>query len=171
MSEAGIERIVVGLDGSGQSRAALDWAIRIARAVGAEVIAVYVARPRTRAHPRSSPALRSDPEWRARAAFRNEWCGPLADGGVRYRALVEEGRPAAIIAEVAERVDASVIVVGRHGRGGLSTLLLGSVSHELTLHARRPLLVISPPGTAGARAGAAAHPAGRWTHQGRERSP
>jgi nucleotide-binding universal stress UspA family protein len=42
MSEAGIEQIVVGLDGSGQSRAALDWAIRIAWAVGAEVIAVYV---------------------------------------------------------------------------------------------------------------------------------
>jgi nucleotide-binding universal stress UspA family protein len=34
-------------------------------------------------------------------------------------------------------------LVGRRGRGGVAELLLGSVSHELVLHSKRPVLVIS----------------------------
>jgi hypothetical protein len=42
-------------------------------------------------------------------------------------------------------VGADVIVVGRRGRGGVAELLLGSVSHELVFHSKRPVLVISSP--------------------------
>ena len=42
MSQAAIARIVVGLDGSEHSRFALDWAIRMARGMGSEVVGVYV---------------------------------------------------------------------------------------------------------------------------------
>jgi len=41
MAGGGIERIVAGGDGADQSAAALDWAIRIARGMGSEVIAVF----------------------------------------------------------------------------------------------------------------------------------
>jgi nucleotide-binding universal stress UspA family protein len=36
-----MRRIVVGLDGSGSSAAALKWALRLARGIGSQVIAVY----------------------------------------------------------------------------------------------------------------------------------
>jgi nucleotide-binding universal stress UspA family protein len=171
MSEAGIGRLVVGLDGSESSCTALDWAIRLARCAGAEVIAVYVARATSRRLAGSPPA-QYDPDQVMRAAFENQWCKPLADAGIRYQTVVGEGRPASVLAEVAERAGADLIVVGRRGRGGVAEFLLGSVSHELVLHAARPVLLVSPARGPGARARATVAPlVGAWFHQGRERSP
>lgn len=45
------------------------------------------------------------------------------------------------IMEVADELDARLIVCGRRGRGGLTSALLGSVSHDLVSHAGRPVLV------------------------------
>jgi nucleotide-binding universal stress UspA family protein len=56
---------------------------------------------------------------------------------------MEDGRPARVIADVADREDADLVVVGRRGRGGIAELLLGSVSHELTHHCDRPVIVVS----------------------------
>jgi nucleotide-binding universal stress UspA family protein len=50
-----------------------------------------------------------------------------------------------VILAVAERENADVVLAGRRGRGGFAELLLGSVSHELVLHSKRPVLVISAP--------------------------
>jgi nucleotide-binding universal stress UspA family protein len=63
---------------------------------------------------------------------------------VRYRAVMEDGRPASVLADVAERDNADLIIVGRRGRGGIAELVLGSVSHELVLGSKRPVLLISP---------------------------
>ena len=173
MGESGIERIVVGLDGSEQARAALDWAIRLARTAGAEVIAVYAARP---VYPNAGALSKPGPDSLARAKFRTEWCKALPKAGVRYQTFVEEGRPASVITGIADRVDADVIVVGRRGRGGVAELLLGSVSNELTHRGARPVLVISRASRAGATVGDAARTSdhtlfGRWAHQGIVRSP
>jgi nucleotide-binding universal stress UspA family protein len=56
---------------------------------------------------------------------------------------MEEGRPAAVIAQVAEREGAGLIVVGRRGRGMVAKLMLGSVSHELTNNSSIPLTVVT----------------------------
>jgi nucleotide-binding universal stress UspA family protein len=45
------------------------------------------------------------------------------------------------IAEVAEEVDAGLIVCGQRGRGTIGSALLGSVSHALAAHTRRPVLI------------------------------
>jgi nucleotide-binding universal stress UspA family protein len=86
-----------------------------------------------------------DPEWREemRKEFEESWCRPLKDASVRYRAVMEDGRPASVITKVADQVEADLIIVGRRGRGGVAELLLGSVSHELVQHSKRPVLVVS----------------------------
>ena len=51
-----------------------------------------------------------------------------------------EGIPRAIL-EVADDLSARVIVCGQRGRGALRSTLLGSVSHTLASHTRRPILI------------------------------
>jgi nucleotide-binding universal stress UspA family protein len=89
--------------------------------------------------------LKYDPEWRAamKKAFEEEWCKPLRKSGLRYRMKMQDGKPASVIADVADAVDADLVVVGRRGRGSVAELLLGSVSHELSHHCKRPVLLIS----------------------------
>lgn len=45
------------------------------------------------------------------------------------------------IEEVAEELDAGLIVSGQRGRGAVGSALLGSVSHALAARARRPVLI------------------------------
>jgi nucleotide-binding universal stress UspA family protein len=45
------------------------------------------------------------------------------------------------IADVADEVDASLIVCGQRGLGPMRSAVLGSVSHRLSAHARRPVLI------------------------------
>lgn len=44
--------------------------------------------------------------------------------------------------EVAEEIDAPVVVTGTRGRGALASAILGSVSRELLAHSHRPVLVV-----------------------------
>ncbi|HEY2658061.1 MAG TPA: universal stress protein [Solirubrobacteraceae bacterium] len=45
------------------------------------------------------------------------------------------------IDDVAEEIDAGLIVCGQRGRGALGSALLGSVSHALAAHTKRPVLI------------------------------
>ena len=56
--------------------------------------------------------------------------------------FVEEGKPYEIILKVANEWGADLIVIGTHGRTGISHLLLGSVSEHVVRHTSIPVLVI-----------------------------
>jgi nucleotide-binding universal stress UspA family protein len=45
------------------------------------------------------------------------------------------------IDEIAEEIDAGLVVCGQRGRGAVRSALLGSVSHALAAHTKRPLLI------------------------------
>jgi nucleotide-binding universal stress UspA family protein len=143
-----IKTIVVGVDGSDHGRHALELAIALARPLHAEIVATFAFRPPSHtfdAYGFTTPLLFED-DWHRELVhtFEQDWCAPLRNSGVRFKTRVVEGRPASAISELAERVHADLIVVGRRGRGGFAELLLGSVSQELTHHSRRPVLVVSP---------------------------
>ncbi len=65
----------------------------------------------------------------------------------------EHGVDDAII-EAADEHDVQLIVMGTRGNTGIRSLLLGSVSHSVAHHARRPLLIVPSSALAEARAGA-----------------
>ena len=48
----------------------------------------------------------------------------------------------ATIGEVAQEIDAGLIVCGQRGRGAIRSTLLGSVSHGLSTHAQHPVLIV-----------------------------
>lgn len=149
-----IERIVVGVDGGEGGARALRWAADLAAPIGAEVIVVHAIRPEvavswaTEMGGVATPLLSGD-EWKtwrdAQERRIERRSAPLLRAAeVPYRILVVDGHPAAVIMGMAGAENADLIVVGRRGRGGLAELVLGSVSHQLTHHARRPVVVVPP---------------------------
>jgi nucleotide-binding universal stress UspA family protein len=62
--------------------------------------------------------------------------------GARATFLVWQGDPGPTIVSAAEAERADLIVIGTHGREGVTRLLLGSVSDHVVRHARCPVLVV-----------------------------
>jgi nucleotide-binding universal stress UspA family protein len=138
-----MERIVVGVDGSEGSVAALRWAVEEAAVRGAVVEAVnafhvpYVGAA-------SVMPLMLDPkefEDSARAALRKVVSDIDASGLVQpITELVVEGPASTVLVEAGRR--AAMLVVGARGHGGLAGMLLGSVSRQVTEHATVPVVVV-----------------------------
>jgi nucleotide-binding universal stress UspA family protein len=63
----------------------------------------------------------------------------------RFTPLVEEGDVTVTVISVAERENVDLIVLGTHGRTGLSHLLLGSVAEKLLRRAPCPVLTVRIP--------------------------
>lgn len=138
------KKIVVGVDGSDAGKGAVEWTARMAKTLRSQVVAVYALDlPVALPDPYAIPFYLDD-KWRAglQSELERKWCRPLKTAGVRYRALIQDGRPATVLLDVAEREKADLIVVGRRGRGEVAELLLGSVSHEVALHSRRPVVLV-----------------------------
>lgn len=138
--------IVVGVDGSEGSDRALEWCAVNAPKLGAEVVAVHAFHA-----PYAYPALDvpSMPvevdKWKkeAQRLLETEWTAALGD--VPHRTMFVDGSPGRAVVEVSDELGADLIVVGSRGRGGVAELVLGSVSHHLAHHARRPVLIVPPP--------------------------
>ena len=59
---------------------------------------------------------------------------------------VREGKAWAEICAAAKEEQADMIVIGSHGRSGLSHVLIGSVAEKVVRHASCPVLVVREPG-------------------------
>ncbi|WP_149259375.1 universal stress protein [Actinomadura sp. K4S16] len=140
--QASRQLIVVGVDGSGPSKAALRWAVRQAESTGAELRPVQVWRPPP---PYGMPVDYSDVdlEGQARESLRHAVEEALeGHPDVSVVPQVMRGHPAEVLTGAAEHAD--LLVVGSHGHGGFAGTLLGSVSHHCVQHAPCPVLVMRP---------------------------
>jgi len=135
------KRIVVGIDGSESSKAALRWAIRQAKLTGAVVDAVLAWRyPSTYGLAPMSGSM-VDLEGDARKALiesLNEVSALEPDATVRPEVI--EGHPAEVLVRAAK--DADLLVVGSRGHGAFASAVAGSVSVNCVLHSRCPVLVV-----------------------------
>jgi universal stress protein A len=68
-----------------------------------------------------------------------------ADSGIPVETVLVEGGAAREILRVAEEQHCSLIVLGTHGRTGLSRVLLGSVAEDVIRHSRVPVLTLKTP--------------------------
>lgn len=147
-----MKRILVGVDGSGESRAALRVAADLARLRGGEIWAVRAWQyPAASALPWSTEELPAagDVEERIRGELRTVVAEEVGEG-VRRGFAVERGQAAHAILSRAAAEDVDAIVTGSRGRGGFTGLVLGSVTRQLADHTPRPLVVVRdtgrPPG-------------------------
>jgi len=135
--------VVVGVDGSPGSVAALSWAGRYGAATGATVQALHIWHYPTAAGlpPGITPESVDD---EVKANQRKELDEAIAKANLDPSAQVESkigyGHPAQVLIEESKNVD--LIVVGHRGRGGFTGMLTGSVSMQVVNHAACPVVVV-----------------------------
>lgn len=145
--------LVVGVDGSEGSSAALHWAIDTARLLGSSVSAVFGYSPWAGMLFAVPPFEPDTIREQLRTQFQEEWCAPLLEAGIEYerRFVVEE--PASALLAAAEKEAAALIALGAHGRSGWSAHVLGSVTAKVVHHAGCPVAVIPHPPVEGSPSG------------------
>ncbi|MFF1255699.1 universal stress protein [Streptomyces sp. NPDC058321] len=138
-----VPRIVVGVDGSPSSRAALRWAVRYAGLVGGRVEAVSAWEVPGMAS-WSAPAVDTDfDESEAERGLVDEVRAVLGeDGGSLVRERLVRGNAAEVLVDAAQ--GAEMLVVGSRGHGSFRRALLGSVSQQVAHHAPCPVTIIRP---------------------------
>ena len=137
--------IVVGVDGSGHSRAALEWAVREAAVRHAPLTVVTV-------HQAPVEYLGSAVDHAQDHDLAEPYRRAAQDALDRVFAETGEARPESVTVQsvngtpaealLAAARDADMLVVGSRGAGGFPRSLMGSVSSQVTRHAICPVVVI-----------------------------
>jgi len=142
-------RIVVGVDGSDPSKAALVWAIRQGRLTGATVEAVIAWElPVNYGTPAPLMPPRTDYEEVAREVITFAIADVSSpDEQVTIKGKVVEGNAPRVLLDASAGAD--LLVVGSRGHGGFAEALLGSVGQHCVHHATCPVVVIRDSVTSG----------------------
>jgi nucleotide-binding universal stress UspA family protein len=137
-------------DGSDGSRAALSVAVELVMHP-ADAVVLVVWTPVALQLARGGSLLTAVPnegemdEEESAAAQRlaDEGAEAANRRGYRASALIARGNESVAkkIRDVAHEIDACLIVCGQRGRGAFASAVLGSVSHQLSAHAERPVLI------------------------------
>lgn len=141
--------VVVGVDGSEPSNAAVAFAFAEASRLGARLVAVHAWSVPLPTGPAEAAAMLSSGYDRERyeQAAQQVLAGALRPGRERYPDLPVEARTVeanAADALLAADERPAMVVVGSRGHGGFAGLLLGSTSQSVLHHASCPVAVIRP---------------------------
>lgn len=138
--------IVVGVDGSQESKAALRWALEEARVRRARLVCVHAWAFPSRAVAQALVGTAIDSAVRATHDQAKELLAAAVSevvdkaAGVPLRQAAIEGPPAQVLIRAAE--DADLLVVGSRGLGGFAGLRLGSVSQQCAAYAPCPVVIV-----------------------------
>ena len=141
-----IKLIIVGVDGSENSRIALHWAYGEATHHGASLTAVtawhrpalFMAPPYGSLPPEGYETQPKDDALAMLERFTAELTPTTP--AVDVRTSIAEGNPAKVLIERSKEAD--LLVVGARGREGFAGMLLGSVSQHIVAHAECPVVVV-----------------------------
>jgi nucleotide-binding universal stress UspA family protein len=146
------KHILIPTDGSETAQRGVDYALALARDLGAKVTVLTITDPYSRvgmtarASWRRSDKTMNEFYWRQKVAADKVLNKVKADAGkIGIDAAlvhVSEARPAEAILHMAGARGAHLIVIGSHGRRGVNRLLLGSQTAEVLARAAVPVLVV-----------------------------
>ncbi len=140
------KRIIVATDLTPTSEPAFQEAIGLAKENGAELMIAHAYQPPSvvEAQPVSAGVYEQwDQNIRAEVKGRlEELVKEAAKEGVHAEPLILTGAPYEAIAEAAKFNDADLVVLGTHGRKGVSRLFLGSVAARVISTAPCPVMTV-----------------------------
>jgi nucleotide-binding universal stress UspA family protein len=137
--------VLAATDFSAPAAVAIEWAALIARAQAGTLHLVHGVPPLY--PPMDQTAMWADLALKLCLGAREkleEMAEPWRASGLPTECHAESGRPARVIAEVAERVGARLIVVGTRGHSRLAHLLLGSTAGRVIERVPCPVLAVHP---------------------------
>lgn len=142
-------KMLIATDGSDCSNKAIDYGLKIAAGMGAEVVGLYVVSLKSlelfalghhdniAGYEEEDAKLRKEGE-EALAYLKEQG----AKAGVKVFPIIVRGYPAEEILKTAEKEKVAMIVVGNIGRTGIEHILMGSVSESVVRKAPCPVLVV-----------------------------
>lgn len=142
-----VSKILCPIDFSEASPKVADYAATLAKSSGAEITAVYVAPEMNRyakmyVAPNMIGTLEQDivrgAEEKMDAILKKDFAGIKASGKVVI------GYAAEAIVELAEALDADMIVMGTHGRKGVDRIIFGSVAEKVVKTSPVPVMTVRP---------------------------
>lgn len=138
-------RVVVGVDASEESKAALRWAVEEARLRGADVVALHVWTYPPLDGPGVAPpafVIPFDELQREAEELVDAVVSEVVsdEGDVTVRPVAVEGLPSQALLSSCDADD--LLVLGSRGHGGFAGLLLGSVGQQCAHHAPCPVVLI-----------------------------
>lgn len=144
-----IKKILCPTDLSDECRPALAMACEWAKRFGAELHLVHVVDGLTNPYPYLGPPFNEAAAWetmirqKAHAAL-GAWPLPAGFESLKVVRELRSGSPIVNIVEYAKATGTDLIVMGTHGRSGLSHLLLGSVAENVVRRATCSVLTVRP---------------------------
>jgi len=139
-----IKKILIPTDGSKHSMRAAEYAISIAKVVGAQILVIFVVDEivldqMVKITEREIAQRELTEDGNGYVEYVLDSAGKA---GVKATSLIAEGRPFERIVHVAKDLNVDLIVMGTYGRRGAERILLGSVTERVIEYASCPVLVI-----------------------------
>ena len=140
------QRLLIPVDFSASSLEALEYGVQFAKHVGAAVTILHTLEPVAYG---LDFTLGSSLEWRTQKAYvegRLEILRALCtSNGIKAEQVLKAGTPADSIRDYAERQQPDLVIMGTHGRRGISRMLSGSVAETMLRMAPCPVLTVRTP--------------------------
>jgi nucleotide-binding universal stress UspA family protein len=132
-----VERILTAVDGSKHADKALEYAVQLAKNYSANLTLVHVEEDKLIriGGPQVVDCLGTVGECILKDALTKVQ-------GISFDKMLEYGSPAEVIIKVAKKADVDLIVVGSRGLSSVRRYLLGSVSDDISMHARSSVLIV-----------------------------
>ncbi|QZZ19917.1 universal stress protein [Leptothermofonsia sichuanensis E412] len=153
------QKILVALDHSTMSRLVFQHALDLANTSSASLMLVHILSSAEEGHPVPTVPDRYAGELgNMTTLYLHQWeiyqkegldflrshAAEAINRGINTEYIQSQGNPAQEICQLARTWEADLIILSRHGRSGLSELLLGSVSNHVVHHAPCSVLTIHP---------------------------
>ncbi|MDL2316726.1 universal stress protein [Desulfovibrio sp. OttesenSCG-928-A18] len=144
---ASIKKIICALDLSQHSALVAEYAVAVAKAFDAEIVAVYAA-----------PALTQYVGFHVPPSSIENFVGEIVSGaektmqefvsehfsGVKATGKVVNGYAAEEILNMIEQSGADLLIMGTHGRKGIDRILFGSVAEKIVKSSPIPVMTVRP---------------------------